>query len=100
MIGEVKLAVMKGDATCPDVLTCIIYGTNTVHILSTMAGNVMWNPINKKVYSIIEKNTVDMTFHRLNIIYMYNFGMGSVDVADQPRMQYRPYHWMSNRKWW
>ena len=25
VIGEVKVAVMKGDATCPDVLACSIY---------------------------------------------------------------------------
>ena len=91
---------MKGDTKFPDVLACSIYDTNTVHIISTVAENFKWTPIKKKVYYKIEKNTVDMTFHRLNIIYMYNFGMGSVDVADQPRMQYRPYHWMSNRKWW
>ena len=40
-----------------------------------------------------------MTFHRLNVIRMYNFGMGSVDVADQLHMQYIPDHWMLNRKW-
>jgi hypothetical protein len=26
--------------------------------------------------------------------------MNSVDVADQLRNQYRPDHWMRNRKWW
>ena len=40
-----------------------------------------------------------MTFNCLNIIHMYNFGMRSVDVADQLRMQYRPDRWMRNRKW-
>ena len=81
--GEVKVAVTKGGATCTYVLACSLYDTNPVHIISTMADNVKWNTIKKKVYSKIEKKTVDMTFHRINVIHMYNFGMGSVDVADQ-----------------
>ena len=31
--GAVKVAVMKGDATCPDVLACSLYDTNPVHII-------------------------------------------------------------------
>ena len=31
---------------------------------------------------------------------MYNFGMGSVDLADQLRLQYRPDRLIRNRKWW
>ena len=67
--GEVKLAVMEGDATCPDVLACSIYDTKPVQIISTVDDNVKWNPTKKKVYSKIEKKTVDMTFHRLNDIH-------------------------------
>ena len=91
---------MKGDTTCPDVLVCSIYATNIVHIISTVDYNVKWTPIKKKCYSKIEKKTVDIKFHRLNIIHMYNFGMVSVNVAYQLLMQYRPDHWMRNRKWW
>ena len=94
------MVVMKGDATCPDVLACTLYDTKPVHIISNVADNVKWTPIKKKVYSEIEKNTVDIIFHRLNIIHMYNFGMRSVDVADQLRMQYRPNRCMRSRKWW
>ena len=100
MIGEVKLAVMKGDTTCPDVISCSIYANNPVHIISTVADNFKWNPIKKKFYIKTEKNTVDMKFHCINVIYMYNFGMVSVDVADQLHMKYRPDFWMCNRKWW
>ena len=41
-----------------------------------------------------------MKFCRLNDIHMKNFGMGSVNVADQLRMKYRPDLWMHNSKWW
>ena len=89
---------MKGDATCTHVLACSLYETNQVKIISTVAGNFKWTPIKKKFYSKIENNTVDMTFHHLNLIYMYNFGMVSIDIADKLRMKYRPDHWMCNRK--
>ena len=71
-----------------------------MHIISPVAYNVKWNPIQKKVYSKIEKKNVDMIFHSLNVIHMYNFGMGSVDFVDQICMQYRPDNWMCNSKWW
>ena len=61
---------MKGDATCLDVLVRSIYDTNPVHIISTVAGNIKWNPIKKKVYIKIDKKTVEMKFHRLNVIHM------------------------------
>ena len=92
------MAVMKGDTTCIDVLACIIYDINTVHNISTVSDNVKWNPVRKNVSSKIEKKTVNMKFHGLNIIHMYNFGVGSVDVAYQLHMHYIPYHWMPNSK--
>ena len=94
------MAVMKGDATCPDVLACSLFDTNPVHIISSVDENFKWTPINKKVYSKIEKKTLDMKFHCLNVIHMYNFGMGSVNVADKICMQYIPDHWIYDRKWW
>ena len=41
-----------------------------------------------------------MAFNRLNVIYMYNFGMGSADVADQLCIKYIPDHWMCSMEWW
>ena len=83
MRGEVKVEMMKGDATCPYVLACSIYDTRPVHVISTVADNFECTSIKKKVYSKIEKTTADMTFHRLNVIHMYNFVIGSVNVADR-----------------
>ena len=51
MRGEVKVAVMKGDATCPDVLACSLYDTKPVHNISTMDDNFKYNPDKKKFYS-------------------------------------------------
>ena len=48
--GEVKLAAIKGDAICPNVLECSIYDTNPVHIISNVVENLKWNLIKNKVY--------------------------------------------------
>ena len=74
---------MKGDTTFPDVISCSLYDTKSVQIIWTVADNFKWNPISNKFYSKIENKTVDMKFHRLNVIHMYNVGMVSVDVADK-----------------
>ena len=92
MRGEVKLAVMKIEATSPDVLACSIYDTDPLQIISTVDVNANWNTMKKKVYIKIKKNIWVMKFHRLNAIHMYNFVLGSVDVADQIFVKYRPYH--------
>ena len=70
------MAAMKTDATFPDVLACSLYETKPVHIILTVADNVKWNPIKKKVYSKIEKKTLDTTFHRINAVHIYNFWDG------------------------
>ena len=94
------MVAMKCDSTCTYVIACSIYGTNTLHGISTVANNIKWTCTKQKVYSKVEKNIVDVIFHRLNFIHMYNFGMVSVDVTDQLCLQYIPDHWMRNRKWW
>ena len=100
MRGEVKVEVIKGDAICSDVRVCSVYDTKLVHMISTLYRNVKWTPTKNKFYIKTEKKTVEMRFHPLNIIHMYNFGMGSVDVLYQICIQYRPYHWMLSRNWW
>ena len=48
---EAKVVVIKVDATCPDMILCSLYDTNTVYIISTVYDNVKWTPKKKKVYS-------------------------------------------------
>ena len=45
---EVKVVVMKGDATYPDYIACILYDTNIVHIISNVYENFIWTPIKNK----------------------------------------------------
>ena len=92
------MVVMKGDATCPDVLAFSLYDTNPVHIISTVDDNFKCTPTKNKFYIKTDKKIVDMKFHRLNVIHMYNFGMWLLNIADQLRMIYRLDHWMCNRK--
>ena len=61
------MTVMKFYATCSDVLVCIIYNKKPVHFISIVADNFKWAPIKNKVYSKIEKKTVYIKFHRLNV---------------------------------
>ena len=72
--GEVKAAVMKGDTISSDVLVYSLYETNPVYIISTASDNAKLTPTQNKVYSKIEKKTVDMKFHCLDFIHMYNLG--------------------------
>ena len=66
------MAVTKGGATCSYVLACSLYNIKPVHIISFVTDNVKCVPINNKVYSKIEKKTVDMIFHHINVIHMYS----------------------------
>ena len=74
---------MNGDSKFSDVLACSLYDTKPVKIISYMSNNFKYNTTTKKVYSKIEKKTMDMKFHRLNVIHMTNFEMVSVDIAYQ-----------------
>ena len=98
--GTVKVAVLKGDSVCPNIIAASVYDTKPVHVLSTVANHVNWRKVNKKIFSLQTQKLQDVSFHRLNLLHMYNFGMGNVDIADQLRLQYRPDRWMRNRKWW
>lgn len=98
--GTVKVAVRVGDPICPNIIACSIYDTKPVHVLSTVGKSVEWWSVQSKVWSEEKKKLVKIFFKRLNLIHLYNHGMGHVDIADQLRLQYRPCRWMRNRKWW
>ena len=52
------------------------------------------------MYNVETKGKEIMRFLQLNQIDMYNYCMGSVDIADQLRVFYHLDHWICNRKWW
>ena len=97
----VKVARLKGDSVCKDLVCISIYDSKPVYILTNVCNEVKWVEKKKKVWDDVKKEHVWITFHRLNVIDFYNFNMGNVDIADQLRNVYRyDSQWHRNRKWW
>ena len=96
----VKVAKLEGDPGCPCLIASSVYDTKPVHYLSMISNKVKWIVKERLVYNPQTKCKEIMRFLRLNQIDTYNYGMGSVDIADQLRVFYRPDHWIRNRKWW
>jgi hypothetical protein len=69
-------------------------------MLSTVEESMYWVTKKRKVWSAVHRKIREMRHLRLNFIDDYNQNMNGADIADQLRNQYRPDHWMRNRKWW
>ena len=54
----------------------------------------------RKVWSAVHREIREIGYLLTNFIDNYNNHMNGADIADQLRNQYRPDHWMRNRKWW
>jgi hypothetical protein len=93
-------AKLHNSNVCPDLFAVSVYDTKPVHILSTAAECVEWIVKERKVWSESAKSKAMMKYLRLNVIDDYNNRMNATDIADQLRGNYRPDHWMRNRKWW
>ena len=98
--GTVKVAVLKGDPFCPNLIATSIYDTKPVHYLSMCTEKVEWSQVKKSVYNRESGEMESMKFLQVNQIHKYNNEMGHVDIADQLRGTYRMDHWVRNRKWW
>ena len=98
--GRTAAAKLINSPECPDLLACSVYDTKPVHMISMTEESIWWVLKKRKVWSAIHQQIKEVGFLRLNLIDQYNSNMNSVDVADQLRNQYRPDHWMRNRKWW
>jgi hypothetical protein len=98
--GTVKAAVLKGDATCPNLVAVSVYDTKPVHFLSMSCESIEWITKERKVFIASTGKYEKMKFLRLNINDTYNKEMGHVDVSDQLRNYYRFDHYMRKRKWW
>ena len=85
---------------CPDLITALMYDTKLVHIMSTTAQHIYWIEKKRRIWCGLHKQVMDMVFLWLNLIDDYNNKMNSMDIVDQLRNQYRPDHWMRNRRWW
>jgi hypothetical protein len=87
--GRTAAARLLNSMDCPDP-----------HMLSTVKESMYWVLKKRKVWSTVHKQILEMGHLRLNFIDDYNNNMNGADIADQLRNQYRPDHWMRNRKWW
>ena len=97
----VKVAVLRNDEVCKDLVSISLYDTKPVYFLTNVCTEITWTEKQKKVYDAIKKDTFHLPFHRLNVIDFYNNNMGNVDLADQLRNHYRiDTSWHRNRKWW
>ena len=87
--GTVKVEVRTGDPICPNILACSIYDTKPVHVISTVAKEVAWWNIRRKVY-LEDKNTFkESFFKRLNVISLSSKTLGTVQ---SPNLKKRNIH--------
>ena len=99
--NTVKVARLKGDSVCKDLVCVSLYDSKPVYILTNACHEVKWIEKKKKVWDDEKQENVWITFWRMNIIDFYNYNMGNVDIADQLRNVYRyDTQWHRNRKWW
>jgi len=98
--NTLKVARLVGAEEGLDIVIASVYDSKPVYILSNCCEEVKWIVKEKEVYSQQLDRKVQIKFYRLNLIDFYNNNMGSVDVADQLRTNYRIDHWLRNRKWW
>ena len=99
--GTTKAAKLINQKDCPDLLSVAIMDVQPVHMLSTVAETIEWGVKEReRVWSITDQELQTMKFLRHEFIEMYNKFMNSTDIADQLRNNYRPDHWMRQRKWW
>jgi hypothetical protein len=98
--GTVRVAILWQNTNGPVILAASVYDTKPVHILLTIAENVEWIDIERLVWDKILQKYHKIKFKHLNLIHVYNLGMGMVDLADQLQNHYRCDHWMRKCKWW
>ena len=99
--NTVKVAVLKGDSVCNNLVCVSLYDSKPIYLLSNACTEVKWVKKIRKVYSTKYQKYVMISFNRLNVVDFYNKNMGNVDIADQLRNTYRcDGQWHRNRKWW
>ena len=98
--GHMAAAILVNCVDCPDLFAASVYDMKPVHMLSTVKESMYWVMKKRKVWSVVRREIHKIGHLRLNFIDIYNQIMNGADIADQLRNQYRPDHWMRNRKWW
>jgi hypothetical protein len=98
--NTLKVATLKQADVGLNLVVASVYDQKPVYLMSSCCTEVKWIKKERSVYHKTLKQKVKVPFYRLNLIDFYNNNMGSVDVADQLRTNYRVDHWMRNTKWW
>ena len=98
--GRTAATMLINSEDCPKLIAASVYDTKPVHMLSTVGDSIYWVTKKRKVWSAVHREIRKIGYLRLNFIDDYNNHMNGADIADQLRNQYRPDHWMRNRKWW
>jgi hypothetical protein len=70
--GTVKVAVLRGDLKCPDLLCVSVYDTKPVNFLSMSADSVRWIRKERKAFNPDRNKEENIKFLRLNINDDYN----------------------------
>ena len=84
--GKFKVALMKGDSGVQGLLSLSYYYSKPFYMMTNAIEKVQWIKKKRKVFRKYLKRASEITFHRVNVIYMYNYSMNNVDVADQLRV--------------
>jgi hypothetical protein len=98
--GTTAAARLVNSVDCPDLFAASFYDTKPVHMLLTVKESMYWVAKKRKVWLAVHREIREIGHLRLNFIDIYNMNMNGADIADQLRNQYRPDHWIRNRKWW
>ena len=98
--GTIKAAVLEGDPKSLDVIVLSFYDSKDVYFMSTSCTTMKWIEKERKIYDKEQQKMVSMNFHRHEIANDYNYGMNSVNRAEQICGSYRFDPWTRTRKWW
>ena len=62
MRHTVKVAVLRGDEVCKDLLAVSIYDTKPVYFLTSVASEIKWIEKRRKVFDPVKKRTFNLPF--------------------------------------
>lgn len=81
--GTVKVSQLVGDSSCSRLVAVSLYDSKPVYLISNASDKVEWTRQERNVWHKGKGKKVSTPFYQLHIVDQYNYGMGSVDQADQ-----------------
>ena len=92
--GTLKVDLMKIDSKVQGLLALSYYYSKSLYMMDNAIDKVQWIKKKRRVFRKYLQRTSEITFHRINVIDVYNYNMNNVDVADRLRGSYRFDHCM------